>query len=346
MNFPTHISFTITNACNLRCQMCGQWSEHGYVHQRKEHLKHELKLDDWKMLVDQLAGHEIRMLLLRGGETFMFPGIIDLLEYINSKGFFISIDTNGTLLNKYATDIVRIGNMHLTISIDGTEAVHDQVRGVQGTFKRIQEGLRSLNELKKNAAKTISTSICFTISPYSIASLGKIPDIARQIGVGSTNIVPYCYVTEQQGIEHERILKEQFGCTAYSWRGFHHDHSGVDVSDFMEKWKSYKETLGDLIDYPYLPLTADEYKNWFDDATIPVGKLPCANPERLIDIQPNGDANFCVDLPDVTIGSVKDMTIEELFNSDKANAFRKYRREQRLPACYRCVAKGMGEIRD
>ena len=97
MNFPHSISLTITNHCNLRCRMCGQWSEEGYVRRNTESLKHEMALADWKRVVDELAVHNIKSLLLRGGETFMFPSIVDLLEYIHAMGIFISIDTNGTL---------------------------------------------------------------------------------------------------------------------------------------------------------------------------------------------------------------------------------------------------------
>jgi len=56
-----------------------------------------MSLADWKRVVDELATHAIPSLLLLGGETFMFPGIVELLEYIHAKGMFISIDTNGTL---------------------------------------------------------------------------------------------------------------------------------------------------------------------------------------------------------------------------------------------------------
>jgi hypothetical protein len=31
MEFPEYISFTVTNSFNLRCGMCGQWSEEGYI---------------------------------------------------------------------------------------------------------------------------------------------------------------------------------------------------------------------------------------------------------------------------------------------------------------------------
>ena len=88
-------------------------------------------LADWQRIIDELADHQITSLLLRGGEPFIFPDIVALLEHIHDKGIFISIDTNGTRIKDYAADIARIGKIHLTISLDGTEAIHDQVRGVQ-----------------------------------------------------------------------------------------------------------------------------------------------------------------------------------------------------------------------
>ena len=86
MNFPQSISLTITNHCNLRCQMCGQWSEEGYIRRNRDSLKHEMALADWMRVVDELAAHGIKSLLLRGGEAFMLPGIIELLDYIHARG--------------------------------------------------------------------------------------------------------------------------------------------------------------------------------------------------------------------------------------------------------------------
>src|SRR5512134_2857408 len=107
MDFPQSISFTVTNACNLRCRMCGQWSEAGYMRgtpRRGVHLSEGarphalLTLADWKRLVDEVAAHGVGGILLRGGEPFLLPGIVELLEHIASKGIFTSIDSNGTRL--------------------------------------------------------------------------------------------------------------------------------------------------------------------------------------------------------------------------------------------------------
>jgi radical SAM protein with 4Fe4S-binding SPASM domain len=324
--------------------MCGQWSEQGYMHRKKENLNREMDLADWKRLVDELAAHNIPHVLIRGGEAFLFPGIIELLEYINSKGIFISIDTNGTLLKKYAADIVRIGNMHLTISVDGPEEIHDQVRGVEGCFGKIREGVALLSELEKSSGHQISRSICFTISQYSYKGLGEMPDIARSLSINSITIVPYYYFPQDIGKAYERELREHLGCSAFSWSGFHHESSGVDFDEFRDEYRKYMANLKGIYNFPYMDLSEDEYRTWFSDSTSPVGSLHCTNVEKLIDIQPQGDANFCVDFPDYSIGNVKKKTIEEVWNSERAVRFREYRRKKPLSVCYRCGAKYMSEI--
>lgn len=341
MTFPQSISFTLTNTCNLRCQMCGQWSPKGYMRNRGEAPRPELTRADWKRLVDELAAHKISSVLLRGGEPFLFPGIIELLEHIHDRGLFVAIDTNGTQLNKYAADIVRIGNMHLTISVDGPEKIHDEVRGVKGAFAKIREGVALLNELEKNRSEKISKSICFVISPYSIKGLGAMPDVARSLSINTIAIVPYYYTPGCVGQEYAGILREQLDCPAFSWSGFHHENSGIDFEEFRRELARYRSRLDGIQDYPYMPLSEEEYRTWFGDATSPVGSPKCMNVERLIDIQPGGDANFCVDFPDYIIGNVKESTIEAVWNSDRAERFRRYRRQTPLPVCHRCGAKHM-----
>ena len=346
MDFPGYVSFTLTNACNLRCQMCGQWSPEGYVRTGHGYHGPVLKLDDWKRLADETAAHGITSILLRGGEPFLVPGIIALLEHIHGLGLYISIDSNGTRLAEYAADLVRLGNIHVTVSVDGPEAIHDAVRGARGSFRQLARGLARLNELDGGASRRVSRSICFTISPWSVGGLGEMPAVARRLGVESLSIVPYNYMPEVMGAAWEREIRETLGCEAFSWRGFHHEESGVDPEVFAAQHRRYVESLEKLNDYPYLPLTAAEYRTWFTDPTAPVGPPGCANVERLIDIQPTGEANFCVDSPDGSLGNVRHATIAEIWNSERACRFRARRRLGLLGACHRCVARHMAEIRN
>jgi radical SAM protein with 4Fe4S-binding SPASM domain len=322
--------------------MCGQWSQEGYIRRKTDSLKHEMTLVDWKRVVDELAAYGIPSVLLRGGEVFMVPGIVELLDYIHDKGMHISIDTNGTMLEQFAADIVRIGKMHLTISVDGPEVVHDAVRGIAGTFQRIKEGVVRLAELEAQSENKISRSICFTISQYNYRSLGVMPDVARSLGLGSIAIVPYYYFPNWVGKIYGEELRE-LGCQAFSWVGFHHEDSGVDFDEFQRQYHQYLATLGDIYSYPYMPLNEEQYRAWFADTQSLVGPLYCQNVEKLIDIQPDGSANFCVDFVDYSFGNVREAGIAELWNGERAEQFREYRRKKPLAVCYRCGAKYMSQ---
>jgi MoaA/NifB/PqqE/SkfB family radical SAM enzyme len=346
MEFPAYVSFTLTNACNLRCQMCGQWSPEGYVRTGHGHPGSPLKLEEWMRLADDAAAHGISSILLRGGEPFLFPGIVRLLEHLHSLGMFVSIDSNGTRLADFAGDLVRLGRIHVTMSVDGPETVHDAVRGLPGCFAQIKRGLAQLAQLDSGRPHRVSRAICFTISPWSVAGLGEMPAVARRLGVDTICIVPYCYVSAAAGEEWRRQIQELVAGDAFSWKGFHHERSGVDAAVFSTQHARFAEALGGLTNYPYLPLTAGEYRDWFADPAIPVGPPGCSNVERLIDIQPTGEANFCVDLPDGSLGNVRDSSIADIWNGERARRFRERRREGPLGACSRCVARHMADVRN
>jgi len=331
--------------------MCGQWSDSGYMRQQKESLSQEMKFSDWTRLVDELVEHRISAVLLRGGEVFLFPEIVKLLEYFNSKGIFTSIDTNGTLLKDFAKDLVRLGSIHLTFSIDGPEEIHDFVRGSKGCFNLLKENIALLHEHEKTSSHKIGKSITFTISPYSYRGLSKIPDIARGMGIDTITVVPYYYAPKNIGEQYQKELEENFSCQAFSWLGFQHETAEIDFTIFRDEYHEFLENLDGINVFPYMGssktnLTEDDYRVWFTDVQSPVGPIDCQNIEKFIDIQPNGNANFCTDFPDYSIGNVKESKIFDLWNSDRADRFREYRRKKQLAICYRCGAKYMSEVAD
>jgi MoaA/NifB/PqqE/SkfB family radical SAM enzyme len=345
MTFPKVISLTVTNSCNLRCKMCGQWSEEGYIYNNVKDSGSKMKLADWKKLIDEMANHKMDFVLIRGGEPFLFPGIIELIEYAVDKDLPLGIDSNGTMLEKYAEDLVRIGNMHITFSVDGPEEIHDYVMGIKGSYKKIKENIALLNELEKNSEKKISKSICFTLSRYSYKGLGEMAETARSMAIKSVLIAPYYYFSESIGKMYEKELKENFDCEAFSWKGFHHEESGIDYEIFREGHEKYLNNLGDIENFPFMPFKENDFKIWFSDFLTPVGSTACHNVESLIDIQPDGGANFCIDFPDYVFGNVFEDTIEYLWNSERAEKFREYRRKNPFAICYRCGAKYMTEPR-
>jgi MoaA/NifB/PqqE/SkfB family radical SAM enzyme len=358
MSFPSKASLTITNACNLRCAMCGQWSENGYIRNRAgtEHAasasdddvvvaypaarRASMTLPEWKRVVDELADHGVSWVLIRGGEPFLFKGIIELIAHMRDRGLDVAIDTNGTFLADYAADLVALAPLHLTVSVDGPEEIHDAVRGVKGSFARTAEGIRALHAAESAAGRTLSLSACFTISPFSLSGLGVMPDVMRQLGIRTISIVPYYYVPDGVGRRYEAELRA-LGCRAFSWQGFGHEDSGVEYSDFMRQLDQFRTTLGSVYAYPYLELSDNGYRTWFADATTPIGPIDCWMLDELVDVQPDGEANFCVDYPDYSIGNVHDSSLDVIWNGERAARFREARRRQPFAVCHRCGAKYM-----
>jgi MoaA/NifB/PqqE/SkfB family radical SAM enzyme len=176
--------------------------------------------------------------------------------------------------------------------------------------------------------------------------LGEMPDIARSLSISSINIVPYYYFPSDIGEKYKTELKKKFNCPAFSWRGFHQENSGIDFNLFKDIYRNYLANLGEIYNFPYMDFTEEDYRIWSHDSQTPVGSLTCMNIEKLFDIQPDGEANFCVDFPDYSIGNVKKAAIKKIWNSPKASRFRTYRRKKPLSICYRCGAKYISEIKE
>jgi MoaA/NifB/PqqE/SkfB family radical SAM enzyme len=343
-DFPKVVSLTVTNRCNLRCRMCAQWSEEGYMLNKKPIDSYSgtvVPFDNLLKVVDEVHEYGVP-LIIRGGEPLLYPRIMDLLAYIKSKGMSLSLETNGVLLKKYAEALVKLKIDTMIISVDGPEEIHDHVRGVRGTFDKLRESLQELEIHENRYGYKIPRGITCTLSGYNYQGLGAMPDVVRALGVGVICIVPYYFIPEKQGLAYEKLMREEFSCEAYSWRGFHHEESGVDVDLFLGKLEEFISKLGELQSYPYMAFTDDEYREWYSRCDTTVHQARCNNIWGLLDVQPDGNVNFCVDFPDYAIGNVMESTLYQLWHSDNARRFRELRTKEEMPVCYRCGAKYMG----
>ncbi len=140
-SFPPYlIHITPTNLCNLRCKMCGQWGETGNYNNKDDGLLSEtINIEEFEKLIDDVAKFS-PTIFLTGGEPFYYKDIIRLIKYIKQKNLICWIITNGTLLENYADDIVKLGVDVLYVSIVGTEHAHNEIRGIHNGFQKISSG--------------------------------------------------------------------------------------------------------------------------------------------------------------------------------------------------------------
>lgn len=170
---PTIAQWDINDDCNLNCKHCRVLE--------KNTKKEQLSLNQSKNLLAQLYYCGITKLNLSGGEPFIRKDLFDILDY--AKRFDdIVITTNCTLIDKkVAEKLAQYPNVRLSISIDGMEKIHDEFRGIKGTFQKV---VNTLPILKQNGIKF---SIRYTLSRDTIKDAKDVLYLASQNGAEEFN---------------------------------------------------------------------------------------------------------------------------------------------------------------
>ena len=200
--------------CNLRCDMCWWWGENGIAEKLMKEkdpiLTDELSTEEIKSTVDQLEKYRPSF-YLSGGEPFVRPDAIEIIEYITGKGMSVIINDNGTLLSDDIINrLAKIRNLTLNFSIDGPKDVHDTIRGT-GVFDKAIATIQKLLELRGNslypAIKTNTT--------FSPLILGRMDELIRylqnDVGVDAVRMQHLWFTDRQHAEAHKKVLKDLFG---------------------------------------------------------------------------------------------------------------------------------------
>jgi len=192
---PTHALFIMTYRCTNKCKMCTIWKRG-----REIDIKNELSLDDWKKCFDMLGPDNLEVVELFGGDALIRKDVsIPLIEYITKRNNKIIVDfpTNSNLLDKKtAKDLVKAGVGRIYVSLDGTNEIHDNIRGNRGTYNHVQKAITYLVEAKKELSVNKPEIIVnCTISKSNVDNFEKIISIVEGFGVDT---LEFEYVGEQE----------------------------------------------------------------------------------------------------------------------------------------------------
>ena len=133
---PLYGSADIINVCNLHCDHCYWWLN------RKEN--EELTVKQWKKIIDEkFKKQHVFIVTLVGGEPMMRPEVVEL--FVKEFPKRACVVTNGTYPIPNLKDIY-----FYWISIDGTEKIHNNIRG-DGTWAKTRKNI--IDYVEKNGEK-------------------------------------------------------------------------------------------------------------------------------------------------------------------------------------------------
>jgi len=161
---PYKLTFAITYRCNSRCKTCNIW---------KKKVKDELRLDEIEKFSKK--NDFFNWLNITGGEPFLRKDIVDIAQVLseNSRNLFLfNTTTNGYTPKKIYEKTKEILTLSIPkvivpVSLDGPEDVHEKIRGIKGSWRKVVETYMLLKSLEKEY-ENFKTFFGYTISFYNI----------------------------------------------------------------------------------------------------------------------------------------------------------------------------------
>ena len=261
----------LVNACELRCSMCGQWGEAGFHFQKPPaYLKDVLPLDVGMRLMED-AARVGAWISLSGGETFLYPNIIELLTYAKQLGLTVTVATNGLSLNKRYRQLVEIGVDILYVSIDGGKETHDRIRGLKGAFEKTTSGIRALQREKAESRRLKPyVVISAAVTHQNAATFGDVFHVSEDLSVDGMVASFGWFQTEESCNHHEAVMKEKLHTTPTSSRGWLWSFEKIDTENLVKavgqirsrKWSFPYAFMPDLADEE-IPRYYQEHSNTF-----------------------------------------------------------------------------------
>lgn len=134
---PIYAVWELTLRCDLGCHHCGSRAGHA----RPGELTTEQCLD----VAAQLAELGVKEVTLIGGEAYLRPDWLDIIRALRGHGLDCTMTTGGRgMTRERAEGAAAAGLMSCSVSVDGTEPVHDRLRGLVGSHRAARDALVNL----------------------------------------------------------------------------------------------------------------------------------------------------------------------------------------------------------
>ena len=281
----------LTYRCNAKCVMCGigdlkQWEE--------------LSLDEYKHIFsDKIWKDNIRSVNITGGEPFMRSDIYELTELLleNTNNLeALIINTNGIMTNKIVEYVKRTTQLcrrkrnvkfKVYISIDGINEKHDKIRKVNNCFKKVNQTLQELKQLKENV------------------NFG----IVLNCTVTSEN---YCNVYELFDYAHKNGFEINYTYAMISPVYFQNENKLGDMKRAENEY--FKSFLKKLIREEEGARMSAYYRNLIYMLEGKERRVGCIFQDKGIFIHPNGEVFRCW-VYDKGIGNIKECSLSSIWNN-------------------------------
>jgi len=322
---PYSLSFWVTDHCNLSCPMC-------WVKPAKTKNVDYLNTREIYAVIKQVAPFNPRI-GLTGGEPLLRKDVVEIISYAVGKGLRVGLNTNGMLLADYAEELVSAGLDTISVSLDGTEEVHDRLRGRPGSYRRALAGIFALDQARRRRGRRRPlVRILATITNQNFREIPQFLSELHRLPLDSAT-VQHLWFTDQSALSaHQSLSRNVLGEESSTLADFLTDElpPGDEVAKMLARVKAGDWGLPVDI-YPVL--SPEEIARYYSGAGGRI-KRRCLSRWLRIDISPDGTVTPCLGY---NAGNVRRARFMDIWNGERMRRFRRVIGAQgTLPGCSRC----------
>jgi len=175
LQLPVNGTIEVTDRCPLTCVHC----YNNLPMNDSAARAREMTTADIKRVMDDLAELGCIWLLLSGGEIFARHDFLEIYTHAKSKGFLVTLFTNGTMITERIADyLVQYPPFSIEITLyGGTKETYEALTRIPGSYEKCLRGIKLL--LDRNLPlklKSVAVSI-------NVHELGMMQEIADGLGV-------------------------------------------------------------------------------------------------------------------------------------------------------------------
>ena len=175
-NKPRLIEMALSNQCNLECIMCnGTQSSSIRANREKRPPNKSIFGQEFREELNIFIP-DLQEMVFAGGEPFLNPLYYDIWEdaiRLNTK-CYLSVVTNGTILNDRIKSLLERGNFKINLSFDAiTKETYESIR-VNAKFEETMANMKYFGNILERQGKRLHIPIC----PLR-ANRFELPDLVR-----------------------------------------------------------------------------------------------------------------------------------------------------------------------
>lgn len=342
---PLFVTLELTYICNLRCQMCslvvgemvtkaGQ-KKNSELLEADGSLRREVSTDEYLDLIRQIGEAGVKAVQFTGGEAALRKDILVLAEAVKKQGMHLSMISNGSAKPDIYRELMKLGLNSITISVDGTRQVHDEVRGMRGSFDKTQIAIDTIvAEKKARGLKEPKLTVSCAVSALNQHDINNLVELFKDSDIDDLNFGYLHFSTPNR----DQLTEAQVEGTIMHLKNAELPDPivGVDTADLARRVAQIKaERDKRKVPVKFTPdLNAEEIKLQYTDEWFTFSNK-CFYAWYATRIDPWGQMYPC--WIDIRLGDIRDHKFMDLWNGQGYRSFRRLiRKEKLVPKCTTC----------